>query len=126
MSYRVLDISNAFLNANLPKGTTSSSTVPERHPLFHRRGEIVLQIRRNLYGIKEGPEFWHRHLKQKLIRKLGLSQCDFEPCLFYYHDLMIAVYADDLLIMGSKDAIDLAIQRLKKEFKLTVSEMIAN
>ena len=39
---------------------------------------------------------------------------------------MIAVHVDDLLIMGSKDANDLAVRSLKQELKLILSGKNAN
>ena len=70
------DVLNAFLNAPLEQ------LVYVRTPeLFIAQMGELLELKRALYGLKNAPLLWYRHLKDTLIR-LGLRLVQDVPCLF--------------------------------------------
>ena len=92
-SFRSADVSTAFLYAELPTGVKLYAEIPEGHPDFEERRGKVLQVMKNLYGLKEAPLLWWRHFQSailkstKVLRALGKqfkmtrtdldTECDF-------------------------------------------------
>jgi hypothetical protein len=71
--YNVL---NAFLNAPLEQLVYVRTL-----ELFIAQIGELLELKRALYGLKDAPLLWYRHLKDTLIR-LGLRLVQDVPCLF--------------------------------------------
>ena len=53
-----LDVTLAFLYAELPENIELFSQIPEGHPDFNKNQTHVLRVRKNLYGLKEAPRLW--------------------------------------------------------------------
>ena len=84
---------NAFLNAPLEQ------LVYVRTPqLFIKQMGELLELKRALYGLKDAPLLWYRHLKQTLIR-LGLKPVKDVPCLFTSDQLIVFFYVDDIVVL---------------------------
>jgi hypothetical protein len=84
---------NAFLNAPLEQ------LVYVRTPeLFVAQIGELLELKRALYGLKDAPLLWYRHLKDTLIR-LGLRPVQDVPCLFTSDQLILFFYVDDIIVL---------------------------
>lgn len=70
------------------------------------------RLNKSLYGLKQAPRIWARTLYATL-HKLGFERLKCEHSIFYKKDLIIAVYVDDLLIIGRNSE---AITQFKQEF----------
>ena len=73
-----------------------------------------LQLIKNVYGTKQGPRTWSKHLVRGL-KKIGFTQSSVEPCLFYRGTVSFLIYVDDGILAGpSDDDIEQAIEDLMK------------
>ena len=124
--YGSVDAKCAFPYANLPDGTQLFSEIPEGHPNWNLRKTHVLQILKNIYGTKEGPILWFKHIKKILTEVFGLKQSVFDECMFFSDDLIVLVYVDDLLIFSRRTYIIAFRDVLKNYFELTYTEINGN
>ena len=122
-NFRTMDVSNAFLYDNLPDGIELYCEIPDGHELQSKNDQFCMKISKNLYGLKEGPHLWHRHVRNVLCSKLCLTQCVFEECMFFKENLIALLYVDDIMLLGTTTAIDQTICKFKKEFKITVGKL---
>jgi hypothetical protein len=88
--YNVL---NAFLNAKLEKKVYVQT--PEA---FVKEIGELLKLKRALYGLKDAPLLWYKHLK-KTLTGLGLRPIKDVPCLFTSNQLIIFFYVDDIVVL---------------------------
>jgi hypothetical protein len=79
----------------------------------------VLLLLKSLYGLKQASRIWFMILCQ-LILDLGFTACQTDQCTFYSNDrrLLIAVYVDDLLMVGKPEDNQRCVNELSKRFKL--------
>jgi hypothetical protein len=94
------DVLNAFLNAPLDKLVYIQT--PE--PYVKQLGEL-LELKKALYGLKDAPLLWYKHLKETLIQ-LGLRSVKDVPCLFVNERLMLFFYVDDVVVLVHPDHLD--------------------
>lgn len=94
-----LDAVNAFVNANVDEEVYI--TMPEGYR--EGRKDIVLKLRKALYGLRKSPKLWFIEISATL-RRLGLIPVPDEPCLFVHptRPIMIFFYVDDILLMATK------------------------
>ena len=94
----------------LPKGTTIPNVDPSKH---------LLQLRQNLYSLKDGQVTWHEHIK-KGLQEHGFLPSKVDPCLFIIGSVLLVLYTDDAAFFSpNAQAIDNDIASLKKAFDLT-------
>ncbi|GEQ68360.1 hypothetical protein JCM33374_g2028 [Metschnikowia sp. JCM 33374] len=100
---RQMDVSVAFLNGTLEE------EIYMRQPqgyVVHGQENYVLKLKKSLYGLKQAPQVWHNTV-QKAIMGFGFSKSHAEPCLYYKSTkkglVMIALYVDDMLILGPNE-----------------------
>ena len=112
------DFVTAFLNA-----PTDAELYIELPPEINRPKKVA-KLLKTLYGLKQSLRLWFQALRQAL-KDLGLYQLPSEPSVFagIYQKvwIVVAVYVDNLLIIGPTDGnapADLA-QKLRKRFRLT-------
>lgn len=91
------DVLNAFLNALLDKLVYVQT--PE--PYVEQLGEL-LELKRALYGLKDAPLLWYKHLKETLIN-LDLKPIKDVPCLFINDRLIVFFYVDDIVVLVHPD-----------------------
>ena len=114
------DVVNAFVHAPLPydifmrmpKGYTSEGT------------DVVLKLQKALYGLRESPLLWQKHLTGTLIQ-CGFQSVPHEPCCFINKGVVIFFYVDDIVIAyrePSKKAVDEVIKMLKSMYSLQGGE----
>ena len=56
-------------------------------------------IQKALYGLKEAPREWFSTVKAYLLSE-GLTQSQYDPCVFFKKDVMLSIFVDDILSMG--------------------------
>lgn len=58
-----------------------------------------------LYGLCQAPRAWYARLSKSLA-ELGLMKCSFKHTIYIKHEgnefLIVGVYVDNLLVMGTK------------------------
>ena len=99
---RQFDIKIAFLYGRLPA----------HHPVPPKGVPVapghVLQLARAMYGLKNAPLLFNRHLDTSL-GKLHFKRSHYDPCVYFRRDsdgglLILAVVVDDILLAASSKA----------------------
>ncbi|CAI7766587.1 unnamed protein product [Closterium sp. NIES-54] len=120
---RQIDVANAFLYApvdaeifvELPHGSNAG---PNQ----------VCLLEKSLYGIKQAPRLWQQHLHARLIR-IGFLQLPHDQGMYRLTKgtdyILLIVYVDDLLYIGSTDAITTWFEgELQQDLTLTVATTV--
>ena len=113
-----LDISTAFLNANLdaevymqvPEGMediikkflASKGLTPE-----NCNNQVALRLLKSIYGLKQSPHEWNKDIDTKL-KGLGFRCCEADPNLYiptFENGCFLLLYVDDILLLGPSDGI---------------------
>jgi len=66
-------------------------------PEGYARGELVLELRRNLYGQKQAGRVWFKHLSRLLTTEHGFTQATADECVFYRDGMILMIYVDDTI-----------------------------
>ncbi|KAL4303544.1 hypothetical protein GQ457_10G024470 [Hibiscus cannabinus] len=121
-----LDVKSAFLNGELEEDIYVCQ--PEGFVVPGKEHQVY-KLKRALYGLKQAPRAWYYRI-DSYLQKLGFQRCVNEATLYLKKEknadlLVISLYVDDLLVMGSNDkAADIFISQNKyaldvlKKFKL--------
>lgn len=74
-------------------------------PLGSGQPYMVCKLQKSLYGLKQVPRAWFDRL-QDVLHQLGFLGFEVDNSLFFKHDrgetLLVLVYVDNLIIMGSE------------------------
>jgi Reverse transcriptase (RNA-dependent DNA polymerase) len=80
-----------------------------------------IKLKRSLYGLKQSGRIWYNQLSEYLIKE-GYKSNIISPCIFIKRSIssfiIIAVYIDDLNIIGSPEEIEKTVKLLKNEFEM--------
>ena len=114
-----MDVSTAFLNGEL------SEEVYMRQPegfIEPGKENLVCQLRRSIYGLKQSPRCWNHALDSQL-RDLGFSQTGSDPCLYVSsiqkEMFIVAVYVDDIILAGKTlTTVNAVKEKLSQRFKM--------
>ena len=78
-----------------------------------KKGSHVLKLLRNIYGNKVARRMLNKYL-DKVLQETGFEPSMVDPCLYYKEGIILLVYVDDCILMGTTDvAIDEAICALR-------------
>jgi Reverse transcriptase (RNA-dependent DNA polymerase). len=111
-----MDVKSAFLY-----GEIEDEVYLEQPPGFENesRKDWVCKLDKALYGLKQSPRIWYNTLASFLL-DLGFTPLTADSGIFSKNNTFIAVYVDDLLILGpSTDEISKLKQQLSKRFEMT-------
>jgi len=96
-----LDVKNAFLHGTL------SETVYCSQPagfVDYSRPNMVCQLNKSLYGLKEAPRAWYSRFTTFLLT-LGFTEATFDTSLFIYRrrdeTAYLLLYVDDIVLTAS-------------------------
>ncbi|CAI7747888.1 unnamed protein product [Closterium sp. NIES-54] len=100
---RQIDVANAFLYAPV-----DAETFVELPHGSHGEPNQVCQLLKSLYGIQQAPRLWQQYLHARLTR-IGLRQLPHDQGMYRLTKgddyILLIVYVDDLLYIGSTDNI---------------------
>lgn len=115
-----MDVVTAFLNGdleediymNVPEGMKTTANVNQ-----------VCKLKKALYGLKQAPRQWYSKIHDYLVINLKFTSSKNDPCLYIRKTtsdiIIIALYVDDLLILGNSKAYILKIkEELKRRFEM--------
>jgi hypothetical protein len=129
----VVDISGAFLNADMTLGvpvymrldrtmTDFITGVDEKYRKYaDAGGGTVVHLKKALYGCVESAGLWYENLRATMS-SLGYTHNEYDRCIFNRtapdgHQCTAAVHVDDLLIMSkSKTALNHLVEGLRKRY----------
>jgi hypothetical protein len=112
---RSIDFVLAFPQAELEEDIWME--IPLGVEVDGQKGEYLLKLKRNLYGLKQASHNWFNHLKDGLEHR-GLVASEIDPCLYLGKGLAVLTYVDDcILVSTDKGKIDTLIETLKNGTK---------
>jgi hypothetical protein len=127
----VVDVSGAFLHVPIRNDRVfmrlkgeSAKILGELDKSFvcDQNGEIVVHLRKAIYGLAESSRDWNLHLTGTLTA-LGWKQARFDPCLFIRDEGLLCFHVDDVLVVDFANCSAPLVQGLKKAYgKATVQE----
>ena len=106
-----MDFDTAYLNSSL--STKMYMRPPHGLPCAPN---TTLLLHKALYCLKQSGKEWFGTFKDHMLHQ-GFQQCQFDPCVFVKGTLIIAVYVDDLLLLGTIEALDRFKRTIAKRFK---------
>ena len=84
-----------------------------------------IQLNKSIYGLVQAARTWWKTFIEVLKVKLNFKQFANDNCLLtrttHLGKVMMAIYVDDCLIVGDKNAVKCAIEEIKKNFDVTHS-----
>ncbi|CAI7877708.1 unnamed protein product [Closterium sp. NIES-53] len=115
---RQIDVANAFLYAPV-----DAEIYVELPHSSHGETNQVCQLQKSLYRIKQALRLWQKYLHARLTR-IGFKQLPHDQGMYDDYILLI-VYVDDLLYIGSNDGITTWFEgELQQDLTLTVSSTV--
>jgi Reverse transcriptase (RNA-dependent DNA polymerase) len=117
---KCIDFSNAFVQARLTAPVWIHLLCGDYSDIFgpNTKGKC-LELKKSLYGLSVAPKFWYLHLHKRLEAQ-GFKPSSIDPCLYFRHGVAIAVYFDDVVMMGKAETIlNSIVKDLSQEFKVT-------
>ena len=99
------DIPQAFCQS--PIDTEICIKLPKGITVRGQSDSKVLRLLRALYGLKQSPQLWNKHLNHQLLQ-LGFVRAHGDTCIYHFHEgdkcLFVATEVDDLVITGNHTA----------------------
>ncbi|KAI3693370.1 hypothetical protein L6452_33205 [Arctium lappa] len=124
LEMRLMDVVTAYLYGSLDSDIYMKIPEGFKMPeaLSTRPKEMYsIKLQRSLYGLKQSGRMWYNRLSDYLISK-GYTNNLICPCVFIKKTtsgyVIIAVYVDDLNIIGTNKEIHEVIVLLKEEFEM--------
>ena len=97
-----MDVVTAFLNGDLDQEIYMMIPEGLRTP---DNEDMVCKLQKSLYGLKQSPRQWYAKIDDFLVGTLKFVASMNDPCLYVRKSestiLIIALYVDDLLIVGN-------------------------
>ncbi|GKC87238.1 copia protein [Tanacetum coccineum] len=121
---RLMDVVTAYLYGSLD--TEIYMKLPEGFKLpetckISSREKYAIKLNKSLYGLKQSGRMWYNRLSEYLLKE-GYKNDSVCPCIFIKRSgseyVIIAVYVDDLNIIGTPGELPKAIECLKREFEM--------
>ena len=88
----------------------------------HDKPSFVCKLHKAIYGLKQAPRAWYYELRHFLLAS-GFRNSHSDTSLFIFlsahHVLYLLVYVDDIIVIGSNDAVlSQFVSSLAKQFSL--------
>ncbi|GKA67326.1 disease resistance CC-NBS-LRR class family protein [Tanacetum coccineum] len=124
LQMRLMDVVTAYLYGSLdsdiymkiPEGMKMPEACKSKP-----REMLSIKLKRSLYGLKQSGRMWYNRLSEYLSKE-GYKSNQISPCVFIKRSkagfTIIAVYVDDLNIIGNLDEIEHTANLLKNEFEM--------
>ena len=124
LDMRLMDVITAYLygsidsdiHMKIPEGFKLPEAVSTKpHSI------LSIKLQRSLYGLKQSGRMWYNRLSEYLLKE-GYVNNPICPCVFIKKSetgfAIIAVYVDDLNLVGTPEELTKTAEYLKKEFEM--------
>ena len=91
-----IDFTNAFAQVDIPSGEPVFIEIPRYFKSDGRQHDVVLKLKKSLYGQAESARLWYKKLRNGLLEH-SFVMIKVDPCLFMYKTVICVVYVDDCL-----------------------------
>ena len=124
LDMRLMDVITAYLygsidsdiHMKIPKGFKLPEAISTKP-----RSMLSIKLQRSLYGLKQSGRMWYNRLSEYLLKE-GYVNNPICPCVFIKKSetgfSIIAVYVDDLNLVGTLEELTKTAEYLKKEFEM--------
>ena len=124
LDMRLMDVITAYLygsidsdiHMKIPEGFKLPEAVSTKP-----RSMLSIKLQRSLYGLKQSGRMWYNRLDEYLLKE-GYVNNPICPCVFIKKSeigfAIIAVYVDDLNLVGTPEELTKIAEYLKKEFEM--------
>ena len=124
LDMRLMDVITAYLygsidsdiHMKIPEGFKLPEAVSTKP-----RSMLSIKLQRSLYGLKQSVRMWYNRLSEYLLKE-GYVNNPICPCVFIKKletgFSIIAVYVDDLNLVGTPEELTKTAEYLKKEFEM--------
>ena len=124
LNMHLMDVVTAYLYGSLDSDiymkVPEGLKVPEIYNT-KSRGMYSIKLKTSLYGLKQSGRMWYNRLTECLTKE-GYRNNSICPCVFIRRSnsgfVIIAVYVDDLNIIGTPEEIESTSTYLKSEFEI--------
>ena len=79
-----LDVKSAFLQSEIDKEIYLKPFQGIRLPAGLQLNDVLLKLRKSMYGLKQAPKLWGDDLRKQLVEDLHCRQSQADPCLYIY------------------------------------------
>ena len=121
LNMQLMDVVTAYLYGDLDTDIYMSVPVGIDVPKPEQRKAYAVKLRRSLYGLKQSGRMWYNRLREYLIGR-GYENNELCPCVFIRKTksgfAIIAVYVDDMNVIGTSSEIEETVKFLKSEFEM--------
>ncbi|RVW71587.1 Copia protein [Vitis vinifera] len=124
LDMRLMDVITAYLYGSMDNDIYMK--IPEGFKLpdannTKPRSMYSIKLQRSLYGLKQSGRMWYNRLSEYLLKE-GYVNNPICPCIFIKKSetgfAIIAVYVDDLNLVGTPEELTRTTNYLKKEFEM--------
>ena len=124
LDMRLMDVITAYLYGSIDSDIHMK--IPEGFKLLEAvstksRSMLSIKLQRSLYGLKQSGRMWYNRLSEYLLKE-GYVNNPICPCVFIKKSeigfAIIAVYVDDLNLVGTLEELTKTAEYLKKEFEM--------
>ena len=124
LNMRLMDVITTYLygsiysdiHMKIPEGFKLSEAVSTKH-----RSMLSIKLQRSLYGLKQSGRMWYNRLCEYLLKE-GYVNNPICPCVFIKKSeigfVIIAIFVDDLNLVGTPEELTKIVEYLKKEFEM--------
>ncbi|MCF7184014.1 hypothetical protein L3H42_10985, partial [Corynebacterium sp. MC-13] len=124
LDLRLMDVVTAYLYGSLDSDIymklPEGFHLPETYK-SDSRDKYSIKLNKSLYGLKQSGRMWYNRLSDYLLKE-GYKNDPICPCIFMKRSgneyEVIAIYVDDINIIGTPEELSKAVQCLKKEFEM--------
>ena len=119
---KIVDIDNVLVNGEIEHEifvTISEGYAECIEPFEEKEG---LKLEKAIYGLVQAARQFSKKIRDSLVQA-GFKSSEADPCLVYKEDqigvCIMLIYIDDMLIVGTTEAVDEAVQVPQQSFEVT-------
>jgi Reverse transcriptase (RNA-dependent DNA polymerase) len=119
---RVVDVETAFLYGKLEETIFMKIPKGYREVIGNDQEGDVLELQKSLYGLVQAARQWWKNLTEYMTIEKGFIKSEVDPCLLIREDeygiVYLGLYVDDILMVGTQQAINEAVKDLKNKYAI--------
>ena len=121
-----MDVNNAYTTSKIDKEIYMEQPAGFCNGLPDSKNKYknVCLLKKSLYGTKQAGHLFNRDIHAEIL-KAGLKQSSTDPCVYYNEFTIVCLYVDDLMIIGTGEAIADFKASIKKRYTLTDNGLIS-